>query len=98
MGGKAFAYYYPVIERYLIESSVTWGDDEVDGIWILAGCIDEQFRRSFTVKHVSHLRLRVQSLVQFVRGNLPKFCTESAGQKEVDEAWMELEQRLAGLQ
>jgi hypothetical protein len=70
MGSVAFAYYLPVIERYIRETHVQPEDDiEIEAIWILAHCIDQQFTDLFPVLMLS-LRHRVEELVAQVRNNL----------------------------
>lgn len=94
MGGKAFAYYYPIIERYILESEIDNDEDEIDPIWILAHCINSQFCEVSTVEFVRPLRTRILKLTHYVRDHLPKFCAEQNRQTEIDLAWSELQQKL----
>jgi hypothetical protein len=58
MGGVAFAYYYPVIERYILESSIENNSGEaVEAMWILAHCIKAQVDAK-QVHHVLHRRIQ----------------------------------------
>ena len=46
MGSVAFFYYFPVVERYVYESRIdpqSEFDSEVEAMWILAHCINNQF-------------------------------------------------------
>ena len=93
MGGVAFAYYFPVIERYILESQVDpeEDDDEVDEIWILAHCIKGQFDVESEAPKVNHLRPRILDLISHVRENLARYCIDEERQKEIDGAWQEAE-------
>jgi hypothetical protein len=94
MGGAAFAYYFPVIDRYVRESRVSDDPcDEVEAIWILAHCIKNQF--SNHKRHdVKSLRPKLLALCAEVRGNLDHYCVDSERQKEIDTAWEELDIKL----
>ncbi len=72
MGGKAFSYYFPVIEEYLRETPEKEPEGDDRQSWILAKCILNQFRMS-TSDHMAHLAPRIISLSQFVRDNLQRF-------------------------
>lgn len=92
MGEVAFVFYFPIIERYILESHIDNDDDsEVDAIWILAHCIKNQFEYSDTVRH---LRQRCLDLTNHVRSNLPRYCTDLAEQQRIDDAWHGLKQFL----
>jgi len=91
MGGVAFAYYYPVIERYVLESRVEKdSQDAVEAMWILAYCIKAQFNDKH-VRYVHHLRHRILNLVLHVRGNLSQYAIDTVEQQRIDGAWRELE-------
>jgi hypothetical protein len=90
MGGVAFIYYFPVIERYIFESRVENGED-VEAMRILAFCIKAQHE----AKHVDHLLCaRILDLVNHVRGNLAQYGVDFDEQKRIDGAWCELESSL----
>jgi len=79
MGGVAFSYYFPVIERYIRDSRADADNDyEVDAIWILAHCTIGQFDDSNT-RPVESLRPRILALIIHVRGNLSQYCEEPGG-------------------
>ncbi|MBA4030163.1 MAG: hypothetical protein C0478_04610 [Planctomyces sp.] len=88
MGGKAFAYYFPVIEDYLKSNA----DDEYDDdhhAWILAMGIQNQ-SAPHNVVHVRHLSERILELSQYVRGNIDRFGENDAERQRVAEAWADL--------
>ena len=92
MGGVAFAYYFPVIERYIVESQVDPEQhDDVDEIWVLAHCIEAQFDVESSARKIDHLRPRILDLVSHVRQNLDRYCIDEKRREEVDDAWQELE-------
>ncbi len=92
MGTVAFAFYFPIVERYVFQASAD-DDGEVEAIWILAHCIIQQLSYP-TDHHVLDLRARIVILTQHVRGNLSKFCIGPSEQTRLDEAWRQLGERL----
>ncbi len=95
MGGVAFSYYYPVIERYIRESRADADNDyEVEAMWILAHCINQQFDDSNT-RPIESLRTQILDLVVHVRNNLSQYCAEPAEQRRIDSAWVELQSKLS---
>src|SRR5262245_19087644 len=64
MGGKAFSFYYPVIERYILNRVASEDDYEVEAVRILAQCIAAQFE-SKTAEAVQPIRTRVLALARF---------------------------------
>jgi hypothetical protein len=94
MGGVAFAYYYPVLERYVLKSSVENNDEaDVEAMLILPYCIELQFDAK-TAPSVQHLRLRLLELAAHVRNNLGQYSRDLDEQKRIDEAWQRLESGL----
>jgi hypothetical protein len=90
MGGRAFAYYYPVIDSYLREQSATADDYGVLQAWILAKCIGNQFQAK-TMTYVRPLKHQVPDLAAFVLQNLDRFAEDAHEQQRIDAAWRELE-------
>ncbi len=90
MGSKAFAFYFPVIETYLLETPV-----EFDGwdrcAWILALGIKGQLQRE-TNSVVLPLLPRIHNLIQFVRENIANFDDDEAEQSRILLAWTELDE------
>ena len=92
MGGKAFAFYFPVVERYLW--SVPDGPQEHDHCaWILSHCIKAHFQGR-DLPDVRHLVPRVVALANFVMKNIARFGRDDAERSLVAEAWVELVQRV----
>lgn len=87
MGGRAFAYYFSIIEDYLRSVPPGPNDDDREG-WILAHCIKNHFA-GIDLPHVQHLVGRIRALAEFVLTNLDRFGQESDGQRVAD-AWWEL--------
>jgi hypothetical protein len=90
MGGKAFAYYFPVIEKYLrhVPDVSPCGADDREA-WILAKCIENQFRGD-NAPHVQHLKERVLDLANFVREHLHRFGEDGDERQKIANAWSEL--------
>ena len=94
MGGKAFAYYYPVLESYLRETPLLPPEDRDDReTWILPQCIKNQFQ-GWNYPHVRHLKRAVLELCAFVRKNLTLFGSEPTELDKIDEQWEALQKHL----
>lgn len=91
MGGRAFAFYFPVIESYLRESPAYVEDDDREA-WILAKVIDNQFEVSLS--DVLPLASRVLDLAHFVKANIDRFDPEPNPEYDVAVAWQEMEDRI----
>ncbi len=89
MGPRAFIFYFPVIEGYLL--STTECDDYDDRqAWILAHAIRQQLTNDATTS-VATLVQRMRSLAGFVRGNLQLFAPTPAERARIDAAWADVE-------
>jgi hypothetical protein len=96
MGGRAFAFYYPVIEDYLRELP-SQGDEHNDHLeWILAKCIDYQFKND-TDCHVLHLSQRVVDLSCVILDNINLFGYDELDRERIAEAWQELKAYIQSL-
>jgi hypothetical protein len=90
MGSRAFSFYFPVIETYLIDTPVEYeGWDRC--AWILVHAIKSQLQRD-TKSVVLHLLPRIRHLIQFVRQDIARFDDESEGQSRILLAWTELDE------
>jgi hypothetical protein len=72
MGGKAFAFYFSVIEDHLRQGTEVASEGDDREAWILAKGIRSQFDRD-TAHHVAPLADRIIALSQFIRGNIASF-------------------------
>ena len=90
MGGKAFAFYFPVIDRFLrktIELPEAQRGDRQS--WILPQCIKNQVEgREF--RHVLYLREPVLGLCDFMLNNIALFADDWTDLKEIEEQWHQL--------
>jgi hypothetical protein len=94
MGGVAFAYYFPVIERYIYGVQIDPKlDDEAEAVRILAHCIIAQLELE-NLEFVKTVLDNMRRLVAQVRGNLKRYGAAEEDQQRVDSAWAELEQVL----
>jgi hypothetical protein len=96
MGSVAFFYYFPVVERYVYESRIdpqSEFDSEVEAMWILAHCINNQFTDP-DPSPSPELCEQVEKLVSHVRNNLPQYCEEVNEQRRIDSAWRGLQDRM----
>ncbi|SRR5581483_1145487 len=89
MGGKAFAFYFPVIERYLFEC--TPKDDYDCKAWIIAEGIKIQLKSS-TADAIKPLCERLLSLTGHVLSKLEPL--EPDERARVQQAWTELKSML----
>jgi hypothetical protein len=90
IGSRAFSFYFPVIETYLIDTPVEYeGWDRC--AWILAHAIKSQLQRE-TKSIVLHLLPRIRHLILFVRQNIERFDNEAEGQSRILLAWTELDE------
>ncbi len=94
MGGVAFAYYFPVIERYIYGVQIDPKfDDEAEAVRVLAHCIIAQLEPD-TLEFVKPILGNICRLVAHVRGNLNKYGGDEVDQRVIDSSWAELEQVL----
>lgn len=97
MGGVAFAYYFPVIERYILTVQVDPKlDDEAAAVRGLAHCVIAQLEPE-NLEFVKPVLDNIRRLVAQVRGNLKRYGAAEEDQQRVDSSWAELEQVLASL-
>jgi len=96
MGGKAFAFYFPVVEDHLrgVPNAENQGDDHQS--WILAKGIQNQFHAD-TAQHVLHLADRIIALSHFIRRNIRRFGDDDEERDRIAGAWQELEQDVRSL-
>ena len=96
MGGKAFAYYYPIIEEYL--KSVPEGLNHHDHCaWVLSYGIAYHFDGE-DLPHVRHLAARIIALADFVRRNINRFGYDDEERTRVAHGWSELVRRVSSVQ
>jgi hypothetical protein len=89
MGGIAFAYYFPVVEKYLRTVPEVNSDGDDHEAWILAKAIQNQFEGDHA-RHLQHLKERVIALADFMCENLARFGSDDAERQRIGDAWSEL--------
>lgn len=95
MGGVAFRYYFPVVERYIRHVKVDpLRDDEVEAIWILAHSIKGQLE-SDNVSLAHPIIGRINDLALHVRSHLSDYGAEQEDMDRIDLAWAELTETLS---
>jgi len=91
MGPVAFAYYFPVLDKYI--RGVPDGNDFDDSeAWIIAKGITRQLHPS-TADEVIHLADSISDLSNYVCDNIKRFG-DNADQKRVLLAWREVSETL----
>ncbi len=90
MGAKAFAFYYPVIDRFLrktVEIAPELRGDRQS--WILSQCIQKQFEGQSS-HHVLHLKDSILELCDFMLLNIMCFSADWNNPTELGKQWEEL--------
>ncbi len=98
MGGKAFAFYFPVVESFLREIPVPDEDDRE--AWILAHCLKQQFdEQQFAgenLPQVRHLAPRVLELAEYMLANIRLFVPRDLEeQRRIEDAWKMLKDHIS---
>lgn len=88
MGCKAFAFYFPVIEDYLLSAPDVEDDDDYEA-WILSQCIQAQFERD-NVGDIRHLADHAIELADFVRQNIRRFGATDEERCRIADAWTDM--------
>ena len=92
MGGAAFGYYFPVIDRYLrTVTGVEEGDDCQaailgSGVALQFEWIDARLSPSVVAE--------ISDLAQFVRANLGRYSPAAKDRRRVDREWSNVEQKV----
>ena len=90
MGGKAFAFYFPVIDGFLRKTDELPKEQRGDRqSWILPQCIKNQFEgRDF--RQVLHLKTPVLRLCDFMLENIALFADDWTDVTEIEKQWSQL--------
>jgi hypothetical protein len=93
MGAKAFAYYFPVIDRYLREtrSNCKLADCNTD---ILASVIEIRLD-DITLTRSAELLLEIRSLTDFVQAYSSRFSGSKITRKRIRDKWARIAVKLA---
>ncbi|MBL8869295.1 MAG: hypothetical protein JNK90_05845 [Planctomycetaceae bacterium] len=97
MGGRAFDYYYPVIDRFL-RDTLSLSGDEIDDrqSWILPQCIRNQFEGK-NLPYVRNRKREVLELCEFMLSNLKVFARDWDPPSEIESQWTQLRSHLQNL-
>ena len=92
MGTAAFAYYFPVLEKFLhnVPDIEHDGDNEA---WIISRGILTQFNSKDTSK-IEHLKRRAIDLAKYVLDNIGRFGGDDKERKRVTNSWQQLIEQL----
>lgn len=97
MGGRAFDYYYPVIDRFLRETINLCGDEIDDRqSWILPQCIRYQFEGK-NVVYVRNRKREVLELCDFLLSNIDLFVGDWDPPCEIESQWKQLKNHLRNI-
>jgi len=92
MGSKAFAYYFPVIERFLIEFELGTDNDDAQA-WILGCDIAMQFK-STKADCLKGLVPRILDLARWVTANVHRFSYDEHEHHRIANKWARLKKLL----
>jgi hypothetical protein len=95
MGPRAFVYYFPVIEGYLLSTADCDESDDRQA-WILAHVIRQQLTGD-TTNSVATLVPQMRSLAAFVRSNLQLFASTTAERARIDTVWADVESEIESI-
>jgi hypothetical protein len=94
MGGKAFAFYYPVIEQFLRETVTIPENERGDRqSWILPQCIKNQLEGRGK-SYVLPLKDAILDLCAFMIENICLFADDWSDPVEIENQWRDLRQLL----
>ena len=93
MGGKAYAFYFPVIERFLYEVTEVADVPDDREAWILACGVQRQLRVD-TAPALLPLADRIIALAQFVQSNIGRFGDDSEEWSEIEDEWRKVEEQM----
>ena len=97
MGGVAFRYYFPVLDRYIRDVKIDPKlDDEAEALWILGYAIKAQLEPD-NVALVEPIIHGIHDLTRHVRGNLFDYGAEQEDRDRIDSSWAELAETLSTL-
>ena len=94
MGPRAFVYYFPVLESFLLSVTAQNEVEEDYQAFILAHCIRNQFGANAD-EDVWRLAPRVLALSQHVRQNISRFASTAKEQSRIVKVWLQLERHLS---
>lgn len=97
MGGRAFDYYYPVIDRFLRDTLLLSGDEIDDRqSWILPQCIRYQFEGK-NLPYVRNRKREILELCDFMLSNIRVFAWAWDPPSEIESQWTQLRSHLQNL-
>ncbi len=95
MGGKAFAFYFPVIDQFLRKTIELPPDQHGDReSWILPQCIKQQFAGQ-ALQHVLPLKQTVLELCDFMLQNIDLFAEDWPDLVELKSQWQQLKDQVS---
>lgn len=95
MGGRAFAYYFSVLDRFLRRTLEIPPEDRNDRqSWIIPQCIKSQFEGK-NLPYVQHLRKPALELCEFMLRHIDEFTNDWDNGAEIEEQWRLLSEHLS---
>lgn len=85
MGGRAFVFYFPVLDTFLRE--FRWSEQEDDSeAAIIGSCVAHQFRWP-TASHLKGIQAAIRSLADYVCSHTDTFASDPDEQKRIVTEW-----------
>jgi hypothetical protein len=92
MGAKSFAYYFPVIDRYLREVRSNWKHDDCNTD-SLASMIEVRID-DMTLTRSEELLREIRSLTDFVQAHSSRFSGSKIIRKRIRDKWAKIANKL----
>ena len=92
MGWEAFAYYFPVVDRYLrsVTSEDEWDDCEAA---ILGSAVKSQLDRE-GVTFTPHFLNEIEELSSFVQSSVVRYSKSESEQARIRKSWEKIDKKL----
>ncbi len=95
MGPVAFAYYFPVIDKYLRELICDNEIDDGSWVWILGCGVRSQFRWKDGRKPAPQVVQEIAELSALVQANTDHYSRDPHEQDRIAESWREVDEEVA---
>ena len=95
MGSAAFAYYFPVIDKYLREERSELEIHNGCSAWILGCDVKMQFQWADGHKPSPQIVEEIRDLSAFVKENTSRYSDDPAEQDRIRESWRKVDEEVA---
>jgi len=85
MGGRAFVFYFPVLDAFLREFRLTEHDDDSQAA-IIGSCVAAQIRWP-TASYMAHIHPAIRSLADYVCSHAEQLASDPEEQRRIARDW-----------